>query len=289
MATVPREARLVAYGVRRAALLRLEPDATLTLSAWASDHGLHARCSGWAWRPQRPPELGGYSNLMHRVPAGTAGPEDVVSVAVAADAPDAVALLRAEDAGDDAAVGALLGYPDCCTRAFAARWPRACRESSGDVAGDLVQQDGPGPHPYATNVLVRYLGASLVEHFPCRWSCRASLVAARRHEAALARFEPQRTRALRQELLAPVLWSPDAGVVALRGSRVRRLRHGWQVHVDPHRLRCTAASSRLAAALRHGPVLSCSPTGSVPLPGTGSASLVMFTAEDPCATSSSLT
>lgn len=83
---------------------------------------------------------------------------------------------RAWAAGDDDAIGRLLGFPACCRAFFARTW------GAGSVDGTL-QMAGDGQGPAACNILGRWLGVRLVPHLPCGFRCAET-------EALAARLRP---------------------------------------------------------------------------------------------------
>jgi hypothetical protein len=79
------------------------------------------------------------------------------------------------------AVGALLGYPDCCVESFLSKkdidrtWSMAQAATSGSV----VLQDRGGTieisKPSLANIMLRALGLHAVFHVPCRFDCPKSI------------------------------------------------------------------------------------------------------------------
>ena len=84
------------------------------------------------------------------------------------------------DAGDNGAIGKLLGYPACCMDFFLENWVKHALEDStwpmaaGGVASEersLIEVSGP---PEA-NILWRWLGIRAVPHLPCSFCCNETV------------------------------------------------------------------------------------------------------------------
>lgn len=67
-------------------------------------------------------------------------------------------------AGDDDAIGMLLGFPLCCRAFFKGAWVDA---GGRDSTPYMAQLDGPA----RGNILLRWLGVRLVPHLPCSGDC----------------------------------------------------------------------------------------------------------------------
>jgi hypothetical protein len=96
---------------------------------------------------------------------------------------DVAALKRAIDAGDDASMGRLLGFPACCIAFFRrtwvdegcvdTTWAMAAASSPADDTGRLVEISADTP--YQANILWRWMGPRAVPHLPCSFTCRATV------------------------------------------------------------------------------------------------------------------
>lgn len=75
------------------------------------------------------------------------------------------------DAGDDDAIGAMLGFPPCCRAFFARTWGAG----SCDPTPAMATVDGP----WEANILLRWLGVRLVPYLPCSGACEMTLEQAR--------------------------------------------------------------------------------------------------------------
>lgn len=97
-------------------------------------------------------------------------------------------------------MGALLGYPACCTEAFALQDDRSNNSRNRYVT---AARTPPGrAWPWELN----NLDAMLVPFFPCNYGCLHALDWARRTLAAMAEDHPQTVRALHDALARPALY-----------------------------------------------------------------------------------
>jgi hypothetical protein len=131
--------------------------------------------------------------------------------------------VRLWKAHSHAAMGRLLGYPDCCIAFFERVWPEfsdttwpMTRNTLGhcyDPASLTCVVDGP----WQTNVLLRWLGVRAVPHFPCSFSCEKTVKFAN----ALAALCPGEGAGLCEEILRwPVQWSALNGRVEIRTQQI---------------------------------------------------------------------
>jgi hypothetical protein len=93
---------------------------------------------------------------------------------------DLAAVRRAWESRDDAAIGALLGYPGCCSTFFREIWIDAgCIDTTWQMALNTAGPADPDgavtvDGPMAANILWRWVGVRAVPHLPCRFDCEAS-------------------------------------------------------------------------------------------------------------------
>jgi methyltransferase family protein len=90
---------------------------------------------------------------------------------------------------DDDEIGALLSFPVCCREFFRREW---AARGSFDVVPAMAEVDGP----WASNILLRWMGVRLVPHLPCSGICgptrdlaQANLEAGRRARADVVALE----------------------------------------------------------------------------------------------------
>jgi hypothetical protein len=224
---VPADLIMLGAGLRPAVLLHGPEPWIASLCDWAGRRGLTALASAWAFRPRSEAALGGYANLATARHPATGAEADWRALAISASPALAGLLWLAEARGWDGVMGAALGYPACCTNAFLRDWPEAVLHHGGDPGLMRLPPEG-AEIPWEINVFARYAGPVLTEHFPCSWSCAASLARARRIAAGLARLAPAlaggiEARMRRDVALGPEGWQAGPPSTAPRVRIIARL------------------------------------------------------------------
>lgn len=116
----------------------------------------------------------------------------------------------AYDAGDNEAIGRLLGYPSCCTKFFEKVWVEQqlidTTWSMAAAADGLESVEVSGP--IEANILWRWMGVRAVPHLPCRFDCSATVELGRKliQVGCSAGFD-QAMGWLREILNWPAEWS----------------------------------------------------------------------------------
>lgn len=115
---------------------------------------------------------------------------------------DKAEFLRAWHGRDDITVGALLGFPECCTKFFHEVWNvQGLRDTTLAMAGTPGSARG--------NILGRWLGVRYVPHLPCSWACEETAQMAKTWEP----LWPQQALDTMQALLNwPALYSALHGI-----------------------------------------------------------------------------
>jgi hypothetical protein len=200
------EWRSVAIGIRQSALLRVSTDRIDPFLYSLRDVGL----TGVALRTfgNEPDMAGNATSAGELLAVGGTG---------------AVNRLReAYAAGDDAAVGHLLGYPPCCV----AMYLRVCVQerfldptwaiassTSPPVMGDIVDLRSVP----VSNILWRSVGIRAIAHLPCHFGCRDAIDLGRQFiDAAIGAGFRQEANILLDVLSWPVEWSSLHGIAELK-------------------------------------------------------------------------
>lgn len=186
------ERATVEMGIRAAALQNISPEELPELAGVAVQRGLVVAPLSSLSRPQE--------YAAETAPRSAEAPWDYrVVIAMPAKAP---AFLKAWHAGDDDALGQLLGYPKCCRQFFARTWGAGSVDPTREMAGP---EDGPKE----SNILLRWLGVRYVPHLPCGFHCTRTIEMGRQFRALI----PPPEREWMDELLEmPMLWSSLHGV-----------------------------------------------------------------------------
>lgn len=165
-----------------------------------------ARSRGWGfYAPEEPLRFTRYTQ---RVAYLARSDEDALRLADA-EAPmrPGEGRLALGDAASNALVGRLLGYPACCTEAFAARIERGVtlcpdgRLAHEDyAAARWAMRDGARAESLLNNLLPDDGGARLITWYPCRYDCAASTEFARALLDAVRARSPEQARTWADEL-----------------------------------------------------------------------------------------
>jgi hypothetical protein len=214
------EWRSVTAGIRPCALLRTPVSQLATATAgWiaASLWPLPLTVEGGTTAP--------YSSTP--VPLGGTEAENLICL-VLGSRPDVLRFRKAWEAGDNATMGALLGYPRCCREFFRrvwveggrldTTWPMATQTRRPEGRCVSLAPEGP-PWP---NVLCRWLGVRAVPHLPCRFDCVESRTLGERL-MAFGREAGFGTEVdwLREVLNWPLEWSALHGIAEIKTPVVR--------------------------------------------------------------------
>ncbi len=108
---------------------------------------------------------------------------------------------------DDAVLGALLGYPDCCIRAFSAN-----RTHYMERLHPAFAASGSPPMPFWANTAADAFGWRLISHFPCSAQCKTTRDIALTYWKALASADPAHAVSTLAHLRTVVLSGPTLGL-----------------------------------------------------------------------------
>jgi hypothetical protein len=169
------EWRAVVAGVRSCAITTVSPDGFVSEAARWIDHGLAAL----------PLEMQGNGSTYASTAVAFEPGKPFAFRTVVGRLDDLQAFRTAWKAGDEHALGRLLGYPSCCTAFFRrvwvedrmvdTTWPMAYA-SAGESNGARALTVSGSPE---ANILWRWMGVRAVPHLPCRFDCQATIDLAR--------------------------------------------------------------------------------------------------------------
>ena len=252
-------ARLVRYGVKPACILHGTESELAGLLGAAYRQGLVGLLSATETVLRTEKDKGGFSNLPSEVRPARPGSGALRQLVIARDERHAVLAWTAMTYGWDALLGAALGFPACCIRRFVDEWDLVVADHGGDPAELLLHQDEAAPADWRVNVLGRYLGHKILEHFPCRWRCEPSRRLAEQYEEALMEHEPQTLLRLRTRLRCPYVYTREHGVFAFPHAQTCNLQVGWRIGYSPAEIVCTFPECKLHEALLRDDVLVATP------------------------------
>jgi predicted RNA methylase len=116
-------------------------------------------------------------------------------------------------AGNDEAIGQMLGFPACCRQFFQREWVEARRP---DVTPAMRTVEGPWP----ANIMLRWLGVRLVPHLPCSGDCAETARQAELYRAA-GEASGADVHAIERLLTLPVKYDALAGVAIIETPHFR--------------------------------------------------------------------
>jgi hypothetical protein len=138
---------------------------------------------------------------------------------------DVAAMKDAIDRGDDITMGALLGFPPCCTAFFRETWvANACVDTTWQMAAASGPATGNGrtiaidaDTPFQTNILWRWMSVRAVPHLPCSFVCRVTVDFADRLMALARELGYDAEMEWMEEILNwPVSWSALHGIAEVK-------------------------------------------------------------------------
>lgn len=217
----PLDLRLVAYGAKPMALISGPEEYLAGLRRWAEGHSLVALLSPHQFLPIADEGKGGYCNLTGAQEPARAGSGSHRRLLVASDQNQVMLGWLSLLFGWDDFLARLLGYPDCCSKAFAMRWPQAAAEHQGDLSTATIEASAAGPFDWRYNIFGRYFGREIVQHFPCNFQCAETLRIANRVAASIELFEPSLADSIQETLNSSVLYTERKGVFIFPRAQVK--------------------------------------------------------------------
>jgi hypothetical protein len=155
------------------------------------------------------------------------------------------------------ALGAIFGYPRCCTAFFAEVWDRQhfidtswkMAERSCALGGQLTTDDRTivASAPPELNLLIRWLGIRPVFHLPCSFACEPSFSVAREIAAVAAKVGcTEEIESIYRMLRWPVQWSALHGIAEIETPVLR-----VATRTDPTALKYTVRVQGDAGSVAH--------------------------------------
>lgn len=175
----------VAEGLRPAGIIHIAATSLIAQMSMLARMGLIARDLKWVRR---------FEGFAHSHEQASPMAPDALAYVVIARTPDVIDSFAEADArSDHAAIGRLLGYPECCVAAFCERWSAGYIDPVWQAAiatpGTQVALRNGGRIPTheasigtwdpLISPLGRYIGLRLSFHIACRFDCPESVMIAR--------------------------------------------------------------------------------------------------------------
>ncbi|GEM_PF-705611 len=200
------EVLLVLEGVKPVARFPMAEYDVPDVAAFCSAHGLASVRSDYKILKFVPLDKG-YANKGYRMPVTSPMIGDVF-IYLALSPELAQEAKMADYMDDHAALGKLLGYPECCVRFFA--------ENAGAVKDDddyvrLALRHSSVRHA-ELNILPRYFDVTLLSHFPCSFDCSTSLQLATRYLETIRKHSYGLAEHVMNTLRKPAILTRQDGV-----------------------------------------------------------------------------
>jgi hypothetical protein len=226
-ASFPLEIRQVMYGLKPMALVYGPTDSLFQILVGVQQAGLRAILSPKLFRAIPDQSAGGYVNVAASVIKPDVASLKWQGLLVAKDWGRVELGWLALLFGWNELLGGLLGSPACCAAGFESGWREACRIHGGEFGAVLLSRHRPADRTrfvvrlehYGINLFARYFGYHLLEHFPCRFDCPATVELSQRMAENLSVFEPTTASSLKSNLSTPLLFLPgEASIMFREGS-----------------------------------------------------------------------
>lgn len=200
----------VVDGIRPAAYQPVAPEKFLELTTWATKHGLlvvpvtqinrtqtYQSGSNRGFNPNEPWD---YRVLITR-------PEQMNKIASTPDL-----------ATNDAVLGEILGYPECCREFFLKTWGAGQVDTTWNQYAATGNADGP----IEANLLWRWKGIRWVSHLPCSYQCQATVEMGRKMRSmATRRGFIEEAHIIDTVLSWPTKWSGVNGIAEIVGPCIK--------------------------------------------------------------------
>ncbi|MBL7056406.1 hypothetical protein ISS07_05830 [Candidatus Woesearchaeota archaeon] len=156
---------------------------------------------------------GAFSNTARKVPLNY--PEEgLFHLYISKNKNKATFLKMMETKGDDAAVGEMLGYPQCCIDFFLENKESQQRMQNDYILPALKNSEGM-EFDFHANYAVRYFDITLLSHFPHNFSCKDSINIAKKNLECIKKHSKELAEYFESKLKCAVLYTEHDGIFAL--------------------------------------------------------------------------
>jgi MoaA/NifB/PqqE/SkfB family radical SAM enzyme/predicted dehydrogenase len=202
--SLPLELAALRAGIKPVAFLTVRPDEEAAIRSAVSGYAVERR------------ERGVWVEAQDRWVDDRTRGEPRIELYISADSAAAAEAARLQAEGDPSRcideLGALMGYPECCVRAFGLLDDRS--NNSRNRYSTAARTTGVGAWPWELNNLF----VAIIPFFPCSYRCARALAHARATLAAAEREEAGLTARLHSVLARPVLYFDHEHQVILDGT-----------------------------------------------------------------------
>ena len=229
----PLALRLVLYGAKPMALISGPENLMVSLRQWAIARGLQGILSPYKYLPVSDKYKGGYVNLTREGIFEGDRTEIYRSLLISRDEDRLICGWLSLYFGWHRFLGLLLGYPDCCTQVFEKNWDRAVSAHNGDPTWITLENSRFPPFDWRLNVIARYFSFQIIDHFPCHFRCKESVMIAQKYMSFLNAYEPEYASSLKVTLSHPILYTENNGVFIFPEARVIQSGDYQYLHYNP--------------------------------------------------------
>lgn len=120
--------------------------------------------------------------------------------------------------------GEYLGYPGCCNEHFVNVYDRWKGTTTPSMLLGHYRKEKGGAFNFVMNVFRRFLGESILSHYPCRLGCPESVRLGGTYLEGLQKVAPKMAKQLKRESLMSIAFCPDVGIWAFKPVRSKTSR-----------------------------------------------------------------
>lgn len=162
---------------------------------------------------------GGYANIVKRVPLDHYG-SGLFHLYISKDKNKSKFLKLLENKNDDKAIGALLGYPECCIDFFIKNRENQQKLQNDYIIPALNNSEG-FKFPFYANYAIRYFDIALLSHFPHSFNCNGSIKIAKGNMECIKQYSIELANKFEEMLKCAVLYTENDGVFMLRDYKLK--------------------------------------------------------------------
>jgi hypothetical protein len=175
-----------------------------------------------------------YSGYSHKhFPVDQLDMNSFVYGVVAGDLETAQKFFDASKARDHIAIGKLLGYPECCCKAFQENWSNKkaldpCYEAAINTIGNKIDEKGVHveAHPFI-NPMLRYFGIKITPFFPCSFKCKEAIKIGETWFNLMKSLNNEAALAIKELLEQPISWSLHKSIIYIKTPLFRGIVNGY--------------------------------------------------------------
>jgi len=198
----------VAKGLKRTSIVFMDEKRIHLLQKFCSINNLHFELSDRKFLLPYDPSKGNFSNNTgHVVPSNN--PRGYFAVFISKDLLEVQLAKFYYSAGDHIKMGAILGYPKCCSKFFERCIGNTLNHTKDYIPNAITDTN---QYNFLNNRALRYFDISLISHFPCSLACPTSQAIAKEKLAFLREEYPKIATFFEKYLKSMVIYTEKQGV-----------------------------------------------------------------------------